>query len=118
MCNAYIARMFIVVKPFFVPKRANGITLWPFIVLRKPEQKQNATLINHERIHIRQQIELLIIPFYLWYGIEFLVRYIKLKNWNEAYRAISFEQEAYGNEANFEYLKKRKFWQFVNYIKS
>ena len=108
--------MFVVVKPFFVPKRANGITLWPFVVLKKKELRQNQVLLNHERIHIRQQIELLVIPFYLWYGLEFLMRYLRLKNWNKAYRAISFEQEAYGNEGNLEYLKKRSFWRFLTYL--
>lgn len=108
--------MFVVVQPFFVPKKASSITLWPFIVLRKKEQKQNATLINHERIHMRQQLELLILPFYLWYGFEFLIRFIRLKNWDKAYRAISFEREGYGNQSDLNYLKKRPFWQFLKYI--
>jgi hypothetical protein len=108
--------MFIVVGPCFVPKRVNGITLWPFIIVKKVAQKQNKILLNHERIHLRQQLELLIIPFYLWYGFEFLIRYAKLKNWDKAYRAISFEREAYANEANFNYLENRSLWSFLGYF--
>lgn len=72
-------------------------------------------MLNHERIHLRQQIELLIIPFYLCYGIEFIIRYFQYKNWDKAYRNISFEREAYGNESDLEYLKKRKFWGFLKF---
>ena len=43
-------------------KKYRGITLWPFIVLNKHEKGKEA-LLNHERIHLRQQIELLVIPF-------------------------------------------------------
>ena len=110
--------MFVVVQPFLVPKRATGITLWPFIVLRKKEQKLDHTLIAHEKIHIRQQLELLVILFYLWYGIEFFIRLIGLKNWDKAYRATSFEREAYSNQSNPDYLKQRSFWRFLKYLHS
>lgn len=79
--------------------------------------KENKVLLNHERIHLRQQIELLVIPFYLWYGIEFVVRFFQYKNWDKAYRTISFEREAYDNESDLEYLKKRKFWRFWKFLK-
>lgn len=72
-------------------------------------------LLNHERIHIRQQLELLVIPFYIWYLLEWLYHYAKCRHWWKAYRKISFEQEAYTNETNFNYLKKRKFWSFLKY---
>lgn len=116
MCIAYLAFMFVIVQPFLVPRRSSGITLWPFIVVRKKEQKHNTTLLNHERIHIRQQLELLIIPFYIWYGIEFLIRLVSLKNWDKAYKAIAFEKEAYSNELDLEYLKQRPFWRFLGYF--
>jgi len=97
-------------------KKYRGITLWPFIVLNNG-CKKDITLLNHERIHLRQQIELLVIPFYIWYGIEFLIRYFQYKNWDKAYRNISFEREAYKNDFDLEYLKKRRFWGFLKYIK-
>ncbi len=92
-----------------------GITLWPFIILKK-EYLTNKVLLNHEKIHLRQQIELLIFPFYLWYGIEFLIRYLQYKSWDKAYRNISFEREAYANEKNLEYLERRKFWGYLIFL--
>lgn len=99
-----------------IPKGYSGITLYPFIFLKKQCQKKDAVLMNHERIHLKQQIELLVVFFYLWYVIEFVVRLIIYNNWNNAYRNISFEQEAYSNESNLRYIKKRPRWAFLNYI--
>lgn len=98
---------------WLVPKGYRAITLYPFVFLRDKEDKENAVLINHERIHLRQQRELLIVFFYLWYGIDFLIKYAKYRNWEKAYRNIIFEKEAYGNESNLEYLKNRKSFQFL-----
>ena len=33
-----------------------------------------------------------------------------------AYEKISFEQEAYRNENSSNYLKNRKFWEFLKYL--
>ena len=100
---------------FMIFRKYAAITLWPFIVMNK-NYKGKEVILNHETIHLKQQIELLIIPFYLWYFIEFVVRYFQYKSWDLAYRNISFEREAYGNEKNMEYLEKRKFWGFWKYI--
>ena len=64
--------------------------------------------LNHELIHSVQQRELLYIPFFIWYGIEWLVLYFKYRNWTQAYYHIGFEQEAYHNQSNLLYLRKRK----------
>jgi hypothetical protein len=95
---------------------ANAITLYPFVFLMNKSQKDNKRLINHEKIHIRQQLELLLIGFYIIYLIEFFFRLIKYKSRYLAYYNISFEREAYDNEADFTYLGKRKFWSFVKYL--
>jgi hypothetical protein len=104
------------ISKYIVPKGYAGITLYPFVFLRNKTLKYNAVLLNHERIHLKQQLELLIFPFYIWYGLEFLCRFIQYKNWQMAYRNISFEKEAYLNEKNLQYLKRRKFWQFLKYL--
>ena len=106
----------IIVSKYIVPKGYSAITLYPFVFLRQHKLKCNASLINHERIHLRQQLELLIIPFYIIYSLEFLIKYLKLKNWRLAYRSISFEREAYSNEQNLKFLKKRPIWNFINYF--
>ncbi|MGB3608128.1 MAG: hypothetical protein WA775_07740 [Psychroserpens sp.] len=106
----------VVISSFLVPKGYVGITIFPFVFLKYDHLKTNAVLLNHEHIHLRQQLELLIIPFYVFYGIEFVIRLLKTKNWNEAYRNISFEKEAYQNERNLEYLKTRSIFGFKNYF--
>ena len=96
-----------------VPKGYSGISIFPFVILRTSEMKKNRILLNHEKIHLRQQLELLVFPFYVIYVLEFLFRLIQYKKWDLAYRNISFEREAYCNEQNLSYLKSRKFWQFL-----
>jgi len=108
--------MFIVILSKLFAKNFRGLAVFPFIFLKDKSLKNNPIIINHERIHLRQQIELLWIFFFLWYGIEFLIRWIQFKNANLAYLNISFEREAYQNENNLEFLKKRKFWNFTKYL--
>lgn len=101
-----------------VPKGYVGITIFPFVFLKHKYLKTDIKLVNHERIHLRQQLELLILPFYLWYSIEFLIRLLVYKKWSNAYKNISFEREAYANEKDLNYLKSRSFWKFIKYINS
>lgn len=98
-----------------VPRGYVGITIFPFMFLKHKTLKWNKVLINHERIHLRQQIELLILPFFIVYGLEFLIRLVQYKKWVLAYRNISFEREAYGNEKGLNYLQSRPFWAFLKY---
>lgn len=108
----------IIISKYFTPKGYSGIALYPFIILKNQMMIEDARLVNHERIHLRQQLELLILPFYIFYGIEFLVRWYHYRNWNQAYKYISFEREAYSNESNLQYIESRKFWQFLKYLRS
>ena len=73
-------------------------------------------IINHERIHTAQMKELLYIGFYLWYGLEWLIKLRKHRS--ESYYNISFEREAYVNEGDINYLRGRKFWRFIKYLKA
>ncbi len=103
----------IVVSKYLVPKGYAAMAIFPFVFF-KYTNYINPTILNHEKIHIRQQIELLILPFYIWYGIEFLKNWIKYKDKKKAYYNISFEVEAYKNENNLNYLKTRKRYSFLN----
>lgn len=95
----------------------SGMTLYPIIFLKSKELKHDVRIMNHERIHIRQQIEMLVIPFYIIYLIEYLIGRIKYKSHFEAYLNISFEREAFINDGNLAYLKDRKFWEWTRFIK-
>jgi len=107
----------IFISKYLVPKGYTALTLFPFVFLKSKHFKMNKVLLNHEKIHLRQQLEMLVIPFYLFYVIEFLIRLIQYKNWDKAYRNISFEREAYCNESNLEYLMQRTFWSFLKYLR-
>lgn len=105
--------MILIASKYLIPKGYTGMALFPFIILRDKRMKDNQRLINHERIHLRQQMELLVIPFYIWYLTEYFILLGKYKSKNIAYRNISFEREAYANEYNLNYLKDRPFWNFI-----
>lgn len=108
--------MIFVELPWLFTKRFRGLAIFPFVFLKNKNLRNDQTFINHEKIHLKQQKELLWIFFFLWYFIEFLVHYIIQKNMIKAYYNISFEKEAYKNENKTDYLKKRKFWAFLNYL--
>ncbi|MBQ0785860.1 MAG: hypothetical protein KBT69_00055 [Oceanihabitans sp.] len=105
----------IFISKYMVPKGYTGIAIFPFIFLKYRSLKEDIVLLNHEKIHLRQQLELLIVPFYILYFLEFFVRFIGCRNWQQAYRNISFEREAYINEKDLNYLKLRSLWNFVKY---
>lgn len=110
--------MFVIVTKYLIPKGYNGLTLFPFVMIRNNFDKANKVLINHEKIHIRQQMQLLVLPFLIWYMLEFLFRWIQFRDKNKAYRNISFEREAYANERDLNYTKEMPFWSFLNYLKN
>lgn len=110
--------MILIVFKYLTPRGFRGLTFYPFVFLADKDDKLNKVFINHEKIHIRQQLELLILPFYLWYFTEYLFRLIQYKDKKQAYFNISFEREAYKNEKDLNYLKSRTFWIFLKYIKN
>lgn len=67
------------------------------------------TMLRHEHIHLQQQRELLFIPFFVIYLVEWVARlFISPKT---AYRDISFEREAFANEDDINY-KRQHFAQW------
>jgi|TARA_R110000782_G_scaffold70854_1_gene142301 hypothetical protein len=89
--------------------KVGGITIYPFVILReKYKTKKARRLINHESIHIKQQEELLVIPFYVLYVTEFLIKSIIYRSFKKAYYNLSFEREAYDNERKSKYISRRK----------
>ena len=98
---------------FFTGNSVIGVTLAPFGVFLRKDYISNKTVIRHESIHWKQQLEMLIIFFYLFYVIEWFIRLFMSGN---AYRNISFEREAYSNEKNKNYLTERKKYAWVKYL--
>ena len=86
------------------------MALYPFILLRDKKFLDDPVIMNHERIHHRQEVELLIIPFYVFYLLNYFFNRFRYSTHDEAYRNIIFEREAYARESDFDYLKKRKWF--------
>ena len=95
---------------------ARAMAIFPFILIKHEYIRKDKIIINHEKIHLRQQLELLIIFFYLWYLVEYLIRFVKYKNRRKAYENISFEKESYDKEQDLNYLKERTLWSFIKYL--
>ena len=94
---------------------AAAITLCPFGIYVQEKYLTRETTINHEKIHWQQQLELLIIFFYLWYGIEWFIRLFI--NGKKAYVSLAMERECYDNADNPDYLKTRKPYAWLKYMK-
>lgn len=109
--------MLIIVAKNIFHKKFTGFAIFPFIFLREERLKQDKTTLNHEKIHLHQQAELLWIFFFVWYGLEFVIRLIQYQNSLQAYRNISFEREAYTREHDINYLQQRKHWAFRKYLR-
>ena len=109
--------MFLIASKYLLPKGYKGMTIFPFVILRDKKDALDSRLINHEKIHIRQQLELLIIPFFVWYCLEFIFRLVQYRSIKVAYRNIVFEREAYAREGDLNYLEVRRFWTFINYYR-
>lgn len=86
-----------------------AICFFGFIFAKRPLSDVE---LNHERIHAAQQRELLFLPFFLWYGIEWLVLLLKYRNATKAYFHIRFEQEAYRHERDLHYLDTRRHYRY------
>lgn len=95
--------------------RIAGITLAPFGIYIKEKYLDRDNIIRHETIHWKQQFELWIIFFYLWYIIEWFIRLFI--NGKAAYRKLSFEQEAALNEYDEGYLEIREPYEWLKYLK-
>lgn len=106
----------IIISKYLVPKNYSGLTIYPFVFLKRKDLKSDVFLLNHEKIHIQQQKELLWFVFFIWYFSEYLIRLIQHKNHYKAYKNISFEKEAYQNEGNLNYLLDRKKFNFLLYF--
>lgn len=100
----------------FVPvKGYTAINLMGIIFIRNDcKDKVSKTLLNHEKIHGKQMKELLFVPFYFLYVMEWLVRLVISPK--TAYKSISFERECYSSQSNLGYIKTRKRFNWIKYI--
>ena len=106
--------------PFTITTRSKifryyiGFSFFIFIWVSEEADNLNE-VINHEKIHFYQQLELLFIFHWLLYaGFYFFFRFKGLTH-DAAYRRIPFEKEAYEHEGAKSYLIGRKPYHWVKY---
>lgn len=92
------------------------MAVFPFILLKNAGLKKDEEIINHEKIHLRQQFELFVFPFYVFYFLNYLINLLRYKKHDLAYRKIIFEQEAYDHESNLQYLKSGSWYGWIRKI--
>ena len=105
--------MFIIRNRIVPFRRFNAINILG-VLFARPEAEMDEQLLNHERIHTRQMLEMLVVFFYLWYVVEWLIR-LPMKG--RAYKNISFEREAYANMYNPDYLRQRRWYAWLDYLR-
>ena len=96
------------------PININAITLGPIVLSRGTLSER---VKRHETIHFAQYKELFFIGFLLIYLYDYLyAAVVKKKGFSrESYLAIRFEQEAYDNDHNVDYLESREKYHWKNY---
>lgn len=97
------------VNKCFLWKGFLAITLGEVILTVAPLSERD---LNHELIHVHQQRELLYLPFFVWYVVEWLVLLLKYRERMKAYRNIRFEKEAYRHQDDLTYLSRRKHYHY------
>ena len=97
---------------------AQAMALYPVILFKNDTLKKDKVIIRHELIHFKQQIELLVLPFYLLYFVFYLINLLVYRDHHLAYLNICFEREAYSNDANPGYLISRRHYAWIKYIRS
>jgi hypothetical protein len=103
----------VIVAPFL---KVAGMALFPVILISKKRFLHDKVLINHEKIHLKQQAELLVVPFYVLYLLNYLINLALYRRHHTAYMNIVFEREAYANEANIGYINNRKWYNWYHYF--
>jgi len=98
---------------YCAPININAVSFGPFVWCRG---KISPTTRRHETIHFWQQLETLFLLQWVLYGLFYLIGRFTHGNWKTAYYRNPFEVEAYTNQDDKEYIKKRKFCSWVEYI--
>lgn len=64
------------------------------LIFTRDASKINAKEYNHEKIHLKQMQEMLWLPFYLWYGVEYcIIRLLRFFDKQDVvYHDVSFER--------------------------
>ena len=133
-CNNLLAKVLLAFSS------CHTITIGPFVLSKRPEEIITQKVRNHECTHARQWVEMAVatgtviwilllcfdlsawwlvlagLAFYLWYGVEWLVMAVRLKDAGKAYKTVSFERGAYSNEDDPNYIENSNYFAWVKYL--
>lgn len=110
----------VVYNKLFPLKGFKAMNLFGLLLIRKDQRDfMLAKDYNHEKIHTAQYRELGYLFFLPIYILEWLIKLFYYRfHAHRAYRAISFEREAYLHEREKEYLTRRRHYSWIKYIKT
>lgn len=100
-------------------KGFKAMNLFGVIFARSEYKPLAERTLRHEAIHTAQMRETLYAGFYVLYALEWAARLVLNGFSNrKAYRAVSFEREAYANERDVLYLETRRRFAWARLIKN
>lgn len=116
------------------------ITIGPFIISKRPEEKCTQEVKNHETIHSIQWVEITIavgfilllfdlvfdvssfwyllsyVAYYIIYGLGWGIKLLIYFDTKKAYRGVCFEREANSNERDNNYVENRNLFSWFERI--
>lgn len=119
-------------------ERFSTITLAAFVCTKMSKEEMPQSVKNHECVHAKQWVEMFVLgwllvfllqvsfnasewlyilpflAFYIWYGIECLIKSIILRK--NAYKDISFEKEARLAESDNNYLENCGYFEWFKLL--
>ena len=116
----------IVIHNQWLPLRGfEALNLFGVVMVRRGA-KIDEEVMRHELIHTRQMREMLYLPFYLWYLVEWLIRITwklltlpftpqneRRHHLRDAYAHMLFEREAYRHANDVHYLSHRRHFAWL-----
>ena len=93
-----------------------GMSFFLFIWISR-HTSDETRLVRHEKIHFWQQVEMLFIFHWIFYGLFYLVGRMKGHCHYVAYRYNPFELEAFTNDAQVDYLETRRPFAWAGFLK-
>lgn len=86
------------------------------ILVSDKNHKKIDEILNHEKIHIQQQRETLVIFWYIIYFLDFFINWGIFGSFWVAYEEVLFEREAFEYENDYNYLENRKRYKWFSFI--
>ncbi len=93
-----------------------GLSFFIFIWISKLTNDE-VKLVRHEKIHFLQQVEMLSVFHWMLYALFYMISRTKGAGHYVAYRYNPFEIEAFDNEEDVDYLRNRKPFAWMLYIR-